>query len=84
MLAASASDFRKDIKCYLDKVVTNFETLIINLGKDTGVVIMLLSEYDSLMAITHELSSKKSELRVDAAIKKLKEGDAFTKELAQE
>lgn len=32
MLIASVSDFRKDIKRYLDKVSKNFETLIINRG----------------------------------------------------
>lgn len=30
MLVASVSEFRKDIKSYLDKVSKNFETLIIN------------------------------------------------------
>lgn len=84
MLTTSASDFRKDIKYYLDKVVRNFETLIINRGKDTGVVVMSLSEYNSLMATNHELSSKKNELRLDSAIEKLKSGNSFSKELVQE
>lgn len=84
MLTTSASDFRKDIKHYLDKVVRNFETLIINRGKDTGVVVMSLSEYNSLMATNHELSSKKNELRLDSAIEKLKNGESFSKDLIQE
>ena len=50
------SDFRKDIKKYLDNVTQNFETLIINRGKDTGVVIMSIDEYNSLAATQHELS----------------------------
>ena len=58
MLIASVSDFRKDIKTYLDKVSKNFETLIINRGKDSGIVVMSLDEYNSLMATNHELSSK--------------------------
>jgi len=40
MLTTTISDFRKDIKQYLDRVTENFETLIINRGKDRGVVIM--------------------------------------------
>lgn len=84
MLTTSASDFRKDIKYYLDKVVRNFETLIINRGKDTGVVVMSLSEYNALMATNHELSSKKNELRLDSAIEKLKNEKSFSKELIQE
>ena len=57
MLTTSISDFRKDIKRYLDKVTDNFETLIINRGKDSGVVIMSLDEYNSLNETQYELSS---------------------------
>jgi antitoxin YefM len=71
MLITSVSDFRKDIKSYLDRVAKNFETLIINRGKDSGIVIMSLDEYNSLMATNHELSSRKNEKRLDAAIEKL-------------
>lgn len=48
MLTTTLSDFRKNIKSYLDRVTESFDTLIINRGKDTGVVIMLLEEYNSL------------------------------------
>lgn len=72
MLTTSISDFRKDIKRYFDKVIQNSETLIINRGKDNGVVIMSLAEYNSLCATQHELSSKENEKRLDAAIDKLK------------
>lgn len=40
MLVASVSEFRKDIKSYLDKVSKNFETLIINRGQSEGIVVM--------------------------------------------
>ena len=57
---------------YLDRVTDNLETLIINRGKDTGVVIISLDEYNSLLATQHELSSKTNEERLDSAIEKLK------------
>ena len=57
MLTTSISDFRKDIKKYLDNVTENFETLIINRGKESGVVVISLDEYNSLNATQHELSS---------------------------
>lgn len=69
MLITSVSEFRKDIKSYLDRVAKNFETLIINRGKDSGIVIMSLDEYNSLMATNHELSSRKNEKRLDTAMK---------------
>lgn len=75
MLTTTISDFRKDIKRYFDKVTENFETLIINRGKDNGIVIMSLAEYNSLCATQHELSSKENEKRLDSAIEKLKSAD---------
>ncbi len=81
MLTTTISDFRKDIKRYLDSVTNNFETLIINRGKDTGVVVISLDEYNSLCATQHELSSKSNEERLDSAIEKLRKGQSFQKEL---
>ena len=84
MLIASVSDFRKDIKAYLDKVAKNFETLIINRGKDSGIVVMSLEEYNSLMATNYELSSRKNEQRLDSSIDKLKNKNVFIKELIED
>ena len=83
MLTTTISDFRKDIKSYLDKVTESFETLIINRGKDNGVVIISLDEYNSLHATQHELSSKINESRLDSAIDKLSKGSSFQKELIE-
>ena len=84
MLTTTISDFRKDIKRYLDNVTENFETLIINRGKDTGVVIISLEEYNSLTATHLELSSKINEMRLDSAIEKLNKGNSFQKNLIEE
>lgn len=84
MLTTTLSDFRKDIKKYLDNVTEDYETLIINRGKDTGVVIISLEEYNSLSATQHELSSKVNESRLDSAIEKLKKGQSFEKKLIEE
>jgi antitoxin YefM len=83
MITTTLSDFRKDIKKYLDNVTNNFETLIINRGKDTGVVVMSLDEYNSLSSTQHELASKINEQRLDSAIAKFKSGDTFQKELLE-
>lgn len=83
MQITTVSDFRKDIKRYLNRVAKNFETLIINRGKDSGIVIMSLQEYTSIMATNHELSSRKNELRIDSAIEKQKSGNSFTKDLIE-
>ncbi|MDT8394552.1 MAG: type II toxin-antitoxin system prevent-host-death family antitoxin [Bacteroidales bacterium] len=84
MQTTTISDFRKDIKKYIDAVINDFETLIINRGKDSGVVIISLDEYNSLRATQHELSSKANEKRLDSAIGKLNNGSSFVKELTEE
>lgn len=84
MLTTTITDFRKDIKRYFDRVTHNFETLIINRGKDNGVVIMSLAEYNSLRATQHELSSRENERRLDSAIEKIRTGQTFSKNLMEE
>ena len=84
MITTTISDFRKDIKSYLNKVTQNFETLIINRGKDSGVVVISLEEYNSLQATQHELSSRKNQERLDAAITKFNNSQSFEKKMIEE
>jgi len=84
MLTTTISEFRKDIRRYIDNVIDNFETLIINRGKDKGIVIMSLDEYNSLAATQHELSSNKNTERLDSAIEKLNKGNSLKRDLIEE
>lgn len=84
MIVANISDFRKDIKSYFNKVAKNFDTLIVNRGKEESVVVMSLDEYNALMATNHELSSRLNEKRLDTAIEKLRKGSSFSKALLEE
>lgn len=81
MLTTTLSDFRKNTKGYLDKVTQSFETLIINRGKDTGVVVISLDEYNSLRTTQHELSSRINQQRLDASVKALNSGKKIIKKL---
>ena len=81
MLSTTLSDFRKETKQYLDKVTNEHETLIINRGKDTGVVVISLEEYNSLKSTQHELSSRINQQRLDESIEALKSGKKLIKKL---
>ena len=83
MMTTTISEFRKDLKSYLERVTSNFETLIINRGKEQGVVVISLDEYNSLCATQHELSSKNNEARLDSAIEKLTSGQGFSKDIIE-
>lgn len=81
MMTTSISDFRKDMKKYLDGVEESDEPLVIYRGKDSGVVVISLEEYNSLTSTNYELSSKANENRLDNAIDKLRKGKKFEKDL---
>lgn len=84
MITTTISEFRKSIKHYLDNVTQNFETLIINRGKNSGVVVMSLEEYNALKTTHHELTSRTNEKRLDTAVEKLQKGESFEKGLLDE
>jgi antitoxin YefM len=84
MLVTNITDFRKDIKSYFDRVAQNFETLIINRGKDSGIVVISLEEYNSLVATNYELSSRINAKRLDSAIEKFENNKSFTKDLIED
>jgi antitoxin YefM len=83
MLAANYSEFRGDLKKFLDNVELNNETLIIKRSKGKGTVMISLDEYNSLMETVHLLSSKKNADRLYESIKQMKEGNTVSKGLIE-
>jgi antitoxin YefM len=71
--------FQKDIKSYFDRVAINFETLIINRGKDSGLLLLFHRRHNSLVQQIIELSKRTNERRLDSAIDKFKSGNHFSK-----
>ena len=74
MLAANYSEFRGDLKKYLDDVEFNKETLIIKRGKGKGTVIISLDEYNSLMETVHLLNSPANAVHLAKSIKQYRSG----------
>ena len=81
MLSTTFATFRKEINKFLDNVIDNNETLFLNRGKDPGVVMLSLVDYNSLLATQHELSSKVNQQRLDSATDKLKKRQMIEKKL---
>ena len=80
MLAANYSEFRGDLKKFLDDVEQNNEVLIIKRGKGRGTVMISLDEYNSLMETVHLLSSKANADRLYESIKQVEDGNTVIKE----
>jgi antitoxin YefM len=81
MLSANVTDFRKEMKKYLDLVIENYETLIINRGKGKGAVMISLDEYNSLMETMYLLSSKANADHLYESMKQFREGRVVEKDL---
>ena len=57
MRTANYTDFRANLKVYIDAVINDCDTVIINRGNDTGVVLISLEEYNSLKETEYIMSS---------------------------
>lgn len=84
MIAANYSEFRKELKNYLDSVENNHETLIVKRGSGKGSVIISLEEYNSLMETLHLLSSRKNAERLFESINQMNSGNTVHHDLIEE
>jgi antitoxin YefM len=75
MIAANYTEFRTDLKKYLDSVEENNETLVIKRGKGKGTVLISLEEYNSMKETLHLLSSKANADKLYESLKQIKSGD---------
>jgi len=83
MIAANFTEFRTNLKQYLDDVEKNNETLIIKRGSGNGTVLISLDEYNSILETVHLLSSKANADRLYESIQQMKSGKSFQKELIE-
>jgi antitoxin YefM len=74
MIVANFSEFRTELKKYLDDVEENNETLIIKRKSGKGTVMISIDEYNSIMETLHLLSSKKNADRLYESIQQMKSG----------
>jgi len=84
MIAANLSEFRMNLKKYLDEVEKNNETLIVKRKTGKGTVVISIDEYNSIMETLHLLSSKANTERLYESIKQMKNGNTITTELIEE
>jgi antitoxin YefM len=84
MIAANYTEFRNELKHYLDDVEFNNETLIIKRGSGKGTVLISLDEYNSIMETLHLLKSRKNAKRLFESIEQMKTGKKAQHKLIEE
>jgi len=84
MKAANFTEFRTNLKKYLDDVENNNETLIIKRGSGHGTVLISLDEFNSIIETMHLLRSKANADRLYESIQQMKSGKFVQNELIEE
>ncbi len=83
MIAANFTEFRTELKKFLDKVENNHDTLLIKRKSGKGTVIISLDEYNSIMETVHLLSSKANADRLYESIQQMKNGETVSHDLIE-
>ena len=83
MIATNYSEFRINLKKFLDAVEDSNETLVIKRATGKGSVMISLDEYNSLMETVHLLSSKKNADRLYESMQQMREGKTVEKDLIE-
>ncbi len=83
MIVANFTEFRTDLKKFLDDVENNQEVLIIKRKSGKGAVLISLEEYNSIMETLHLLSSKANAERLYESIQQMKNGKTVNNSLLE-
>jgi antitoxin YefM len=84
MIAANFTEFRSELKKYLDEVENNNETLIIKRKTGKGTVLISLDEYNSIMETIHLLRSKANADRLFESIRQMRSNQTMKHELIED
>jgi len=74
MTTTSVTNFRANIKQYLDAVINDCQEVIINRGRESAVLISL-DEYNSLKETEYLMSSKEMEKAILKGMEDVKSGN---------
>jgi antitoxin YefM len=74
MITANFTDLRNNLKSYLDSVINDSDTVIINRAGGSGVVMMSLDEYNSLKETEHIMASAETMRRIKEGAQSIAEG----------
>lgn len=74
MRTANYTDLRNNLKGYIDSVIEDSDTVIINRGGGAGVVLMSLDEYNALKETEYIMSSPRMIQRIREAQKEMQAG----------
>ena len=75
MLAVNYTSLRKNMKSYFDKVVNEYETMVVTRKNNENVVVLSEDTYNNLMENIHVLGNKENYDWLMESKKQLEEGN---------
>lgn len=84
MDAVSYSDLRQNLKSYMDRVFNDHDPLIITRKNNENLVLISISEYNSLMETNYLLSNEANAEHLMKSIAQYESGKAVGRELINE
>ena len=78
------SNFRKNLKTFMDKVSSSRGPLFVTLARDEDIVVLSKSDYESMQETLYLLSSPKNAERLFQGIREFEEGKAVERDLIEE
>lgn len=77
------SEFRNNLKSNLDRVSDDKDVVVISRSKDKSVVLLPLSEYNSMNETIHLMKSENNRRRIDEALQEMSEGKFLSNALIE-
>ncbi len=74
MRTANFTDFRANLKGYMDSIIDDCDTLVINRGNGTGIVMMSLDEYNAIKETEYLMSSPETMAAIRQGEEDIKNG----------
>jgi antitoxin YefM len=84
MQVTTYSNFRQNLKAFLDKVFINHDPLFITRTNDEDIVVLSKTDYESLTETLHLLGNPNNAKRLIDGIKELEEGNGTHRNLIEE
>jgi antitoxin YefM len=84
MKITSYSNFRQNLKLFLDNVFVNHDPLFVTRTNGEDVVVLSKTDYESMMETLHLLGNPNNAKRLIDSIKELEDGKGIQKKLIEE
>ncbi|GAB1348638.1 type II toxin-antitoxin system Phd/YefM family antitoxin [Ignavibacteriales bacterium] len=79
MILANFSEFRSNLKNYLDRVEIDNEIIFLKRSTGKGSVVLSIEEYNSILETLHILKSRKTTQNILESLAQIESGDVVVK-----